>query len=81
MSFGEQHRVMSFPLRLGVSLKATANLLALKDGVSLNYFISVAVAEKISRIEQQSLIDHDPLGKHRGPLPLATGARKLVNLH
>jgi hypothetical protein len=81
MSLGEQHRVMSFPLRLGVSLKETANLLALRDGVSLNYFISLAVAEKISRIEQQSLIDHDPLARHRSAVPAATGARKLVGYH
>jgi hypothetical protein len=78
MSFDEQRRAMSFPLRLGLSLKETANFLALKDGVSLNYFISVAVAEKVSRIEHQTLMEHDLLATtHKNTLPLADGVRKL----
>jgi hypothetical protein len=40
-----------FPLRLAASLSARAKLLATRDGVSLNHFISLAVAEKISRLE------------------------------
>jgi hypothetical protein len=78
MSVDEQRRAMTFPLRLGLSLKETANFLALRDGVSLNYFISVAVAEKVSRIEHQSLMEHDPFGAtHKNMLPLADGVRKL----
>jgi hypothetical protein len=80
MNLDEQRRIASFPLRLGVSLKETANLLALKDGVSLNYFISVAVAEKVSRIEHRRLMEHDsPAARHKQQVPLATGARKLIS--
>ena len=46
----EEKKRISFPLRLGVSLKQRAELLASQDGVSLNHFISLAVAEKISRL-------------------------------
>ncbi len=45
---------MSFPLRLPRSLKEAAKGLAFKEGVSLNHFISVAVTEKVSRIEQKA---------------------------
>jgi hypothetical protein len=40
-----------FPLRLAKSLRDTAGLFARRDGVSLNHFINLAVAEKISRLE------------------------------
>ena len=43
--------LVSFPLRLVTSLKDRAKLLAARDGVSLNHFINLAVAEKISRLE------------------------------
>jgi len=46
----EDKKRISFPLRLGVSLKQRAEFLASQDGVSLNHFISLAVAEKISRL-------------------------------
>ena len=42
-----------FPLRLPKSLKESAKALAEKDGISLNHFISLAIAEKISRLEKQ----------------------------
>jgi predicted HicB family RNase H-like nuclease len=41
----------SFPLRLPAALREHATLLANRDGVSLNHFISLAVAEKITRLE------------------------------
>jgi hypothetical protein len=44
----------SFPLRLATSLKQRAKLLATQDGISLNHFISMAVAEKISRLHPKS---------------------------
>jgi predicted HicB family RNase H-like nuclease len=40
-----------FSLRLGRSLKDSAFAMAKRDGVSLNHFISLAVAEKVSRID------------------------------
>jgi hypothetical protein len=54
---------MIFPLRLAVSLKDMACILAQKDGVSLNHFISLAVAEKISRLESETLNEHNVLGR------------------
>jgi hypothetical protein len=41
----------SYPLKLPVSVKAAAQRLAKEDGVSLNQWIAVAVAEKIGVIE------------------------------
>jgi predicted HicB family RNase H-like nuclease len=45
---------LSFPLRLAASLKRRAILLASRDGVSLNHFITQAVAEKIGRLREGS---------------------------
>jgi HicB family len=42
----------SFPLRLAKSLGEAANTLARRDGISLNHFICLAVAEKLSRLER-----------------------------
>jgi hypothetical protein len=44
-----------FPLRMAKSLREAAKELALKDGISLNHLISLAVAEKISRVEHQAM--------------------------
>ncbi len=41
----------SYSLRLQPSLKAAAERLAAADGTSLNQFINVAVAEKLSALE------------------------------
>jgi uncharacterized protein (DUF1778 family) len=41
----------NYSLRLQPSLKAAAERLALLDGTSLNQFINVAVAEKLSALE------------------------------
>jgi hypothetical protein len=41
-----------FPLRLAPSMRETASNLAQRDSISLNHFISIAVAEKIARMEQ-----------------------------
>jgi hypothetical protein len=45
----------SFPLRLAKSLRDAAGALARRDGVSLNYFIALAVAEKVSRLEHEAV--------------------------
>lgn len=47
----EYKRRQCFPLRLAASLRTQANNLAHSEGISLNHFISLAVAEKISRME------------------------------
>lgn len=40
-----------FPLRLPTTTRMQANELASLDGVSLNQFITLAVAEKITRLQ------------------------------
>jgi hypothetical protein len=49
----DQH-AKQFPLRLARSLKAAATLMADREGISLNHFITLAVAEKISRFQQEN---------------------------
>ncbi len=44
----------SYPLKLPQSVKAAAQRLAKDDGVSLNQWIAVAVAEKIGTVETAS---------------------------
>ena len=41
----------SYPLKLPASLKAAAQRLAREDGVSLNQWIAVALAEKVGAVE------------------------------
>lgn len=41
----------SYPLKLPTSIKTAAQRLAREDGVSLNQWIAVAVAEKIGVVE------------------------------
>ena len=48
---GDTKRPVSFPLRLPASTRMQADVLARKDGLSLNQFINLAVAEKIARLE------------------------------
>lgn len=43
----------NYSLRLQPSLKAAAERLALVEGTSLNHFINVAVAEKLSALETE----------------------------
>jgi hypothetical protein len=43
----------SFPLRLSPSVRTQANQLARQEGLSMNHFISLALAEKLSRMEHQ----------------------------
>ncbi len=42
----------SFPLRLPISLRAKAVEMARKDDISVNHFISLAIAEKLARMPQ-----------------------------
>ena len=45
---------VSYPLKLPASLKAAAARLAKEDGVSLNQWITVAIAQKIGAVETSS---------------------------
>ena len=53
----ETKRTLSYPLRLCPSTRVLATKLAHHDGISLNHFISLAVAEKISRLEHESWLE------------------------
>lgn len=50
----ERKRKQSFLLRLPTSIREQATELAREEGTSINHFISIAVAEKISRMRQRS---------------------------
>lgn len=41
----------AYPLKLPISMKTAAERLAKEDGVSLNQWISVAIAQKIGAVE------------------------------
>lgn len=47
----DNSRPISFPLRLPFTTRKQAIEIAQKEGLSLNQFISLAVAEKITRLE------------------------------
>jgi len=48
----EYKRHRDFPLRLPLSIFEQASEIAHREGLSLNHFIGLAVAEKISRLDQ-----------------------------
>ena len=54
MSPNQTPRLTQFPLRLAKSLREAANATATGQGISLNHFIALAVAEKIERVEVRS---------------------------
>lgn len=67
MSESKNPRV-GFPLRLSASVRARAQLLATRDGISLNHFISLAVAEKISRLEVGMVEEDSPQKRQTAPV-------------
>jgi hypothetical protein len=48
--------VAKFPLRLMPSVRRTAEVFSVKEGVSLNQFINVAVAEKLAHLEHEEWV-------------------------
>lgn len=42
----------TFPLRLPRSLRTAAEAVSRQEGVSLNHFIALAVAEKLARLDR-----------------------------
>jgi len=75
----------SYPLRLPLTMRRELEALAKREGISINHLISLAVAEKIVRYQQQAIPDHDdarnsptlhePNGRQRSETnPLAFGA-------
>ncbi len=55
----------TYPLKLPVSIKAAAARLAKEDGVSLNQWITAAVAQKIGAIETARTSSNAELGMLR----------------
>ena len=55
----------NYSLRLQPSLKAAAERLAAAEGTSLNQFINVAVAEKLSALETETFFRTRAAGSHR----------------
>lgn len=49
----EKNAMSKFPLRLMPSIRKGAERLSAREGVSLNQFINVAVAEKLAHLEHQ----------------------------
>lgn len=62
----EYFRRQTFPLRLPPTMRHQANELAHREGISLNYFVSLAVAEKISRMEQDVWSNEQARSKDAG---------------
>lgn len=48
--------ITNYPLRVPASIMAEAKKAAAQDGVSLNQFISTAVAEKVSALRTQAVL-------------------------
>jgi hypothetical protein len=65
----------NYALRLQPSLKRAAERLAAKEGTSLNQFINVAVAEKLSALETEEYFRaRAKAGKSRAFLEFLDGA-------
>jgi len=58
----------TFPLRLPTSIRRQAGESAKTDGISLNQFIMIAVAEKLSKMAQLEVGQHRPLASRRSVL-------------
>jgi len=52
--------VNKFPLRLMPSVRRVAEDFSLKEGVSLNQFINVAVAEKLAHLQHEDWLARRP---------------------
>ena len=68
----------SYPLKLPASVKAAAARLAKEDGVSLNQWIAVAIAQKIGAVETASEFLKRRAGNARPEdmLPFLSNAKK-----
>jgi hypothetical protein len=56
----------TYPLKLPMSVKRAAQRLAKEDGVSLNQWIAVAVAEKVGVVETAAEFFRERAGKASG---------------
>jgi hypothetical protein len=46
-------QLSTYPLRLPRSIRAGVDLVSQKDGISINPFVSIAVAEKLAMLQAQ----------------------------
>ena len=60
---------LSFPLRLPYSTRQQAIEIAQREGLSLNQFISLAVAEKLTRLESTPWPEQQADGSEAAPNP------------
>jgi predicted HicB family RNase H-like nuclease len=51
-----KNAISKFPLQLMPSVRRTAEVHSEKEGVSLNQFINVAVAEKLAHLEHEEWV-------------------------
>lgn len=66
-------KTSTYPLRLRVSLKAAVERLSKQDGTSINQFVVMAVAEKVSALETATFFEERRARGDRGLL------RRVVN--
>jgi hypothetical protein len=66
-------KVQTYPLRLPISLKAAVESLSKEDGTSMNQFVVMAVAEKVSAMSTAAFFE-----KHAAKADLAT-FRRILN--
>lgn len=69
-------KVMTFPLRLPLSLRAAIEKLAAADGTSINQFLVMAAAEKISAIHTAEAFFAERKGKGDAEAAIAFLTRK-----
>jgi hypothetical protein len=55
----------SYPLRLSPSLREQVDEVATREGISLNHFITMAIVEKLTRMEETLNRKNDETAKHR----------------
>jgi|GEM_PF-5336962 len=66
----EKKSTKSFPLRLSVTMRRQLEYLAKQDGISINQFICLAMAEKITRLDQDMQRTEGKLLRNRSNKPL-----------
>ena len=78
----KQRKRAMFPLRLAPSLRDKAEDLAHGDGISLNHFISLAVSEKLARMEQEAWLVHqaDLASRGKNVLRMVAGQIKRISI-
>lgn len=61
----EQHEPTSFPLRLPRSLRQRARAAAKTEGISINFLITLALADYLSKVEAKAESAAQPVSESR----------------